>query len=653
MSIPRPPRPNPRPRAWRPLVAACVLLAAWNVAATGTVHAAQRGGPPARGESARGEDVPRSRLVAEHRFAAPPDDRGHRLLLERDGRISFTARTAGSARAVLDDPASTEEQRATALMALGGSGTVSERVRVERVARTGRDLERRAAILALGELATGSQDELEGWMEREEAPIAECALLALLRADQGFARRRMEELAADPTQRLAAAAAELLVFVVDPASSHATRASTLLLNLRYEAARVHGLVDGENWEVATVRKLAADPEFVRDVVLSSAYTLRLPAARDHVLAELLRPPGRARIAAAVALLPHELSQMVENGLWRPRNDEEWNVVLDEIDERHVERLTLPVLRAAFEVPSVRLRAAAMASLAGDQDMAVLNTVDPTVLSIDERAFLCLAIGARTDTGWLERFALLSDDKSPRVRMGYLIARFRQGERKAGDEIAGILGDSEHEDHMPLVRAMTDAVHDPATAVLLENRFLDATGDERTIIAASLCLDGRLVGLTQVRSALTAEPPPAGFLAVWLVRALRRNATAEDMSVLQRLFPTVEGDRGLDRELTLALIDRGDPSVRPILRAALWGDEFDVSALAAGLMSSSGGVRVLVDELRVPPADATSGDLRRVGFAIGEWGGVEALGALARELRWSSGHPALQGALLGALSTRTQ
>ena len=47
------------------------------------------------------------------------------------------------------------------------------------------------------------------------------------------------------------------------------------------------------------------------------------------------------------------------------------------------------------------------------------------------------------------------------------------------------------------------------------------------------------------------------------------------------------------------------------------------------------------------------DRRRVGFAAGVWGGVEYMNTLARELRWASGDPALQGALLGVLSTRTQ
>ncbi len=42
---------------------------------------------------------------------------------------------------------------------------------------------------------------------------------------------------------------------------------------------------------------------------------------------------------------------------------------------------------------------------------------------------------------------------------------------------------------------------------------------------------------------------------------------------------------------------------------------------------------------------------RVGFALGEWGGSEALESLAR--RRPSGDPALQGAYLGAMSVRGQ
>ncbi len=52
----------------------------------------------------------------------------------------------------------------------------------------------------------------------------------------------------------------------------------------------------------------------------------------------------------------------------------------------------------------------------------------------------------------------------------------------------------------------------------------------------------------------------------------------------------------------------------------------------------------------PPAGATEADVRRLGFALGQWGGLPTVEALAR--RRNGGDPALQGALLGALTTRS-
>ena len=46
-------------------------------------------------------------------------------------------------------------------------------------------------------------------------------------------------------------------------------------------------------------------------------------------------------------------------------------------------------------------------------------------------------------------------------------------------------------------------------------------------------------------------------------------------------------------------------------------------------------------------------MRRVGFALGSFGGLPELETLAKQLRYNSGSPALQGGLLGFLSTRTQ
>lgn len=609
---------------------------------------AQRGG-----DLGGAEDVLSAAAWEESRFAALPNEEEWRALVARDRRISFTPRTSGEARAALDAPGASPERRAIAMLALGASGTVVERERLQRSARDGDDLERRAAILALGEMGAATSAELEEWVRKAEPSRAECALLAMLRGGRRADRRRVEEIAADPTHRLAASASELLVFAFSPGASRPSRTAALLLRLRFEAARRHGLVDGENWRVATIRRLAADPVFARDVVLFAASSLRNPAARDHVFAVLQNTTGRARLHAAVATLPKELSDLVENDLWRPRDAEDWRALLDEIDAARLERLTLPVIRGAFDEPSVRYQAIVLASLAGDEDLAPLIGLDTTSLAVEDRVRVCLAIGARSDPNWLERFALLGEDADPRVRVAYLVARFRHRQRAAIEAVEATVADVDAPGHAELVQALCEAVHDPSVAILLEDRFLDAPVEEKTRIAAILCLEGRLVGRSRVRAALAVEPPPVGPVAEQLVRALRRNATAEDIGVLRSLFPSETGDRALDLELALALLDRSEPDVLPIVRAALWAKEFDASVLAGGVLAAASGVRALVDELRVPPADVTSGDLRRVGFAIGVWGGVESVQSLARELRWASGHPALQGALLGALSTRTQ
>jgi hypothetical protein len=646
-----------------PLAAPALVLALLVTSSTTASALAQRGDPPDRPAPQGGRGAPGRGAASEHKaadaepgMARLPDEAGWRDMIANDARVSFTQRTAGEARAVLDAAEAadaTEERRAIAMVGLGAAGAVIERTRLERVARSGTDLERRAAVLALGELAAATDALLEEWIAKAEPPVAECALLALLRSGSPAGRRRVEEIAADPSQRLAPAAADLLVFAADRSASRPTRAAVLLMRLRFDAARMWGLVDGETWEGLAVRKLANDPEFVRDFVLSAAPTLHGAAARDHVFVELQRGTGFARLRAAVAILPAEVSDLVDSGLWRPADANEWTVMLDEIGARRLERLTLPFLRAAMGVELVSAHAMALLAWAGDEDAAPLLAADTAHMSDEDRVWISIAVGGRKEGALLERFAELGKSDSPRVRMAWLVAQFRQKVRTAATQVEATLTDAETPGHRPLVLALCNAARDPAVAAVLEDWLPSAPEEEAALAAIALGIEGRIGAHAKVRDVLSVEPPPQGLLAVRLVRALRRQPTPEDLNVLRRLFPSATGDRALDRELALALLERNEPEVMPILRAALWGSDGDLSLLAGGLIVGEGGVNALLDELRVPPTSATSGDLRRVGFAIGEWGGVAAVNLLARELRWASGEAALQGALLGMLSTRTQ
>jgi hypothetical protein len=632
--------------------AACVAVL--SVAAS----SAERGAPPnpASGQDRGAAPAARPAADAEPTLARLPDENGWRLLIANDARIAFTQRTAGQARAVLDTPSALDEgedRRAIAMVGLGAADAVVERTRLERIARSGTELERRAAVLALGEMSAGTDTLFEEWIAKAEVGVAECALLALLRTGHASARRRVEEIAADPSQRLAKVAADLLLFTSDRASSRPTRAAVLLLRTRFDAARQWGLIDGETWESLAVRKLSSDPRFVREVVMSAAGGLRGGAARDHVLAELLHGTDLARLRTAIAILPGEVSDLVDAGLWKPADANQWTTMLDEISARHLERFTLSFLRAAMQDEDVRCHAIALAAIAGDEDVSALSGIDVKRLSADDRVWIALAVGSRTEDQLLERFSSLAKDESAKVRMAWLVAEFRHGDSKAADKLENKLNDASADDHRVLVLALCAAARDPFVAETLETFLGTATEEEAILVAVALGIEGRADAQDRVRAALTVEPPPKGLAAVRLVRALRGRPQPEDLIVLRRLFPSVTEDRALDRELVLALYDHSDPEMMPILRAGLWSSETDMSLLAGGLIVQASGVVALIQELRVPPSSATSRDLRRVGFAIGEWGGVSALEALSRELRWSSGEPALQGALLGVLSTRTQ
>jgi hypothetical protein len=188
--------------------------------------------------------------------------------------------------------------------------------------------------------------------------------------------------------------------------------------------------------------------------------------------------------------------------------------------------------------------------------------------------------------------------------------------------------------------------------LLETRLAEARGNEKRRIALALASEGRYSGRGTVRELLGQDPPPAGRAGADLVVALRRGASAEDLQVFESLFPRGD-DRELDLELAIALGQLASPEVVPVLRQALWRGAHDISILAAGELAEVHGLHFLYDELASPPADADEGDMRRLGFAIGTWGGIDAVERVSRLRRLNPGDPAVQGAVLGALAARTR
>lgn len=585
-------------------------------------------------------------------LSAPPAPAEWARYVERDATLAFPDRSVELARGALVSSETHAIRRAAALVTLGCANAIGERPILERLARTGTGLERCAAILALGEMGVGAESLFTDLFDLAPDPAADCAVLALLRSGRPAARRIVEELALERESPLGGAADALLLFAVDRGASVPTRAGAILLRLRWEAAKSFGLVRGEAWPVLMIAELVRREGFARDVVLRSSARIARPGVKDHVLGELQSGTATSRLRAAVGAMPRELSELIASGLWLPASGVEWTVLLDEIADQRAERLTTEILRAALERPELRYRALAMLGWSGDPDMGVLLDVDPSRLSVEERLDVCTAIGSQSDEGWLERFSALDTDKSDRVRMALAVASMRLGVKHARATVAGILADPALEEHAALVDVLCRTVRDPEVAVVLEDALQDAEGDLALRMALALALDGRNSGRSRVREALRDDPTLPSVRKTRLVRALRLNASSEDLEVFLALFPH-ETDVDLNQELVLGLVDLGDPLVEPVLRVSVWRGAFDESCLAAGLLAEHGGVRVLRHELKNPPTDASSNALRRLGFAIGEWGGLEEVEALSRELRYATGDPALQGALLGLLASRTQ
>ena len=111
---------------------------------------------------------------------------------------------------------------------------------------------------------------------------------------------------------------------------------------------------------------------------------------------------------------------------------------------------------------------------------------------------------------------------------------------------------------------------------------------------------------------------------------------------------------MNLELASGLARSGHRSVEPMLQRAVWELPWNISVLAAGVVRSTYGQRTLISWAANPPVDASEEDVRRLGYAIGEWGGMPAVEELRKRLNSTSGgDPALEGAILGALASRTR
>ncbi|MEQ1895264.1 MAG: hypothetical protein ABL998_22220, partial [Planctomycetota bacterium] len=570
----------------------------------------------------------------------------------RDARVSFSAESARRARAVLENPPLVALERSLAALAVGTARSSADLARLELLASEGPEGERRAALYALGELGAVGLQALERRERREPGMLADALVAALRVAEQRGATEApalLETLARkDDTTAIWAHAA--LAVRAGEAPGALGAALQLHYELRWRAAQTYGFVDGERWNKVRLRELARLPEFNARVIFGASEALFTPALKAHLIETLAKgePPGALELG--VRVLGRELGAALKGGEWQPAGPESWARILVELERTRGERGARELVEYAYlKVPELETEAGTLLLRAGG-DLPWKWIADRLASGTpEERAALFFAVGERGQRELVSDLAALLESR-PELGFGPgLVALVRLGHEPALEAASDLVEGLASARRDELVRALLPALHDKRVKKLALEAY-ERTDQEPGLavdLAIALAAAGERAARVRLRAELPEAPPGARRLAA--VRALSVAAEPADIDALARLFP-LEDEFDTNIALALALLRARHPSSRPVLQAALWQGEWTVSLLAGGLVVAAAGAAGLSDELDSAPADVDEGDLRRVGFALGEWGGQPALDELLR--RRPESDPAVQGALLGLLSARS-
>jgi len=580
-------------------------------------------------------------------------------LVARDGRIAFDRRSATFARVDLDELEPGDHGRIAALVALGAAHSVTARaLLVAETARSGRPAERSAAAFALGELGPNVGTAVETLIQLtadEDPMLARAAMVALVRSGVPAGRSRVARIASG-SDELAAEARSILAHQADPTRSNPPESCRRLYAARWDAARSYGLVDGKIWGSSLLAEISSDTVFLEELVLRLTRDLDLDNAKDHLLEILFEGKGPARIRTATSMMPFELEALIDAGVWLPASAREWKwlvqtVVNEELQARYPRTLAL-----SMEQPLTRALAAGLLQGGDERYEDILQQAfESNVLG--ERADAAFAVGVANATVFIPRLNDLCEGELAWTRVNAIASLIRMGSHSGVERAIDIFATppEEREPRLSsyLFEVLSRAAPDPQILQFLGQISTSLTGPDRAAVDSILLLSDVIVDTTILRRELPLMIPTT-WEARRGVRALGRRPSAKDAKLLARLFPR-EGARGTNLELAAALARASHRSAEPLLQAAVWELDFDLSILAAGVVRQTYGPRTLIAWAISPPADVTDQDVCRLGFAIGAWGGMPAVEELRKQLGTTAGAelPALQGAVLGALAARTR
>jgi hypothetical protein len=250
-----------------------------------------------------------------------------------------------------------------------------------------------------------------------------------------------------------------------------------------------------------------------------------------------------------------------------------------------------------------------------------------------------------------------DDPDPWVRANAIGALIRMGVLEAASEATELLGRPAAERPPQvseyLFEVLARAAPDPEVLQFLDTLADFLSGLDRAAADSILLVHGVARDATAVRAQLPALNPESP-LAARCAEGLAREPRPQDLRLLAQMFPRQQA-AALNLELAAGLANAGHRAPRELLEAAVWRLPFDESVLAAGVVHRVYGLETLLTWINDPPVSATPADVRRLGFAVGAFGGLTAVERLKRELgtRGGTERPAVQGAVLGALCAKTR
>jgi hypothetical protein len=425
------------------------------------------------------------------------------------------------------------------------------------------------------------------------------------------------------------------------------------LRLRREAALRFGRVDGEPWGARRLRELEADEEWLFDVIVPLGATVERPWTSDHLLSALIDDPRPSVLAAATRHLSEPLVQMVANNLWLPKDPAAWHALLDAIEEqRSAAGFSLLLARATgLDVDlSVRQRAACMlfaAGIAEASDDVVRAMLESPVA--EERRMAVRAVSDSFVVDAPEFFDVHLADADARVRAAALVAVLLRAPGAAAERVrAGLIEDEAL--RVVLVDELLRRSDVPAVAVYLALAVNLPGVPAASVTRARAVLLG--LGVTEAGVRLRADlesglDGEVGAFALQTLNAIDSSGTRE-LAFDALMYGE---DPMFTQTAARLLIDMRHPVGLALLRRALWAREFATTQFAAGWIVQQEGLAALEREADAPPAEAGEAALRRLGLALGEWGGYGEVQRLARNR--SLRDPLVQGAYVGALASRTR